>query len=450
MTQVVDAAVVVVCQDQGRTLDEALAGFVHRAPRTLRELLIVDDRSTDVYTLQVLKRCSSTHSVVRNAAPGLGAAYNLAVRTTVSSAIVIVPANVVLDPDYVETAARFLGSHPQVSFVSPSVEGERSGQVIQLVDVARGQAPPWSMFRREAWTSVGGFPDDAAQPFTDFCVAVIERGLEGRWLSGPEEARQLSRRPPPAEPAVHLRQMTELYRRHASTVSAQGTTLLLEKERVLLEARERHDSLNGQRHELASELATLQRAIDETLAELAQFGRTRVDLGDHATTAPISPVWGLDRGIPLDRYYISGFLERHREEVRGRVLEVKDAGYTRTFGDGRVVSSDVIDIDPDNDEATITADLTNAPSISDDTYDCFLLTQTLGVIYDVRAALATAHRVIKPGGVLLYRCRRVAESLTKEQRWMATSGALPRRRRGACSPSFFRSMRSRLSGSATC
>ena len=79
--------------------------------------------------------------VVRNAAPGLGAAYNLAVRTTVSSAIVIVPANVVLDPDYVETAARFLGSHPQVSFVSPSVEGERSGQVIQLVDVLARPGP---------------------------------------------------------------------------------------------------------------------------------------------------------------------------------------------------------------------------------------------------------------------------------------------------------------------
>ncbi len=153
--------------------------------------------------------------------------------------------------------------------------------------------------------------------------------------------------------------------------------------------------------ELAAELTTLQRAIDEILAELRAKGRARVELGDLATTAPISPVWGLDRGIPLDRYYISAFLERHREDVRGRVLEVKDAGYTRTYGDGRVISSDVVDIDPNNDEATITADLTNAPSISDDTYDCFLLTQTLGVIYDVRAALATAHRVIKPGGVLL-------------------------------------------------
>ena len=212
------------------------------------------------------------------------------------------------------------------------------------------------MFRREAWTSVGGFPDDAAQPFTDF-VAVIERGLEGRWLSGPEEARQLSRRPPPAEPAVHLRQMTELYRRHASTVSAQGTTLLLEKERVLLEARERHDSLNGQRHELASELATLQRAIDETLAELAQFAGARVDLGDLATTAPIAPygAWtAVSRWIAITSAGSSSDIARKCAVACSK----SRTRATRTFGDGRVVSSDVIDIDPDNDEATITADLT--------------------------------------------------------------------------------------------
>ena len=213
--------------------------------------------------------------------------------------------------------------------------------------------------------------------------------------------RQLSRPRPPLKPTIHVREMTELYRRHAGIVSAQGTALLLEKERALLEARERHDSLNVQRDELASELHEFAEGNRRNSCRAQSEGRARVELGDLATTAPISPVWGLDRGIPLDRYYISAFLDRHREDVRGRVLEVKDAGYTRTYGDGRVISSDVVDIDPNNDEATITADLTNAPGISDDTYDCFLLTQTLGVIYDVRAALATAHRVIKPGGVLL-------------------------------------------------
>ncbi len=63
----VDTAVVVVCNDQGRTLEEALASFAQPRP-ILRELLIVDDKSEDVYTLQVLERCAATHSVVRSAA----------------------------------------------------------------------------------------------------------------------------------------------------------------------------------------------------------------------------------------------------------------------------------------------------------------------------------------------------------------------------------------------
>ena len=34
-------------------------------------------------------------------------------------------------------------------------------------------------------------------------------------------------------------------------------------------------------------------------------------------------------------------------------------------------------------------------------FDCFILTQTLHLIYDVRGALSHACRILKPGGVLL-------------------------------------------------
>ena len=34
-------------------------------------------------------------------------------------------------------------------------------------------------------------------------------------------------------------------------------------------------------------------------------------------------------------------------------------------------------------------------------FDCFLLIQTLQLIYDVRAALRTTHRILKPGGTVL-------------------------------------------------
>ena len=36
-----------------------------------------------------------------------------------------------------------------------------------------------------------------------------------------------------------------------------------------------------------------------------------------------------------------------------------------------------------------------------DAFDCIIFTQTLHFIYDVRLAIQTLHRILKPGGVLL-------------------------------------------------
>ena len=54
-----------------------------------------------------------------------------------------------------------------------------------------------------------------------------------------------------------------------------------------------------------------------------------------------------------------------------------------------------------NPEATIVGDLTDAPQIADDSFDCAIVTQTLQFVYDVRVALTTLHRILAPGGVLL-------------------------------------------------
>jgi SAM-dependent methyltransferase len=117
-------------------------------------------------------------------------------------------------------------------------------------------------------------------------------------------------------------------------------------------------------------------------------------------TTPVSAHYGYDRGTPIDRYYIEGFLHEHREAITGHVLEVKDDTYARGYGTGSSIV-DVLDIDPTNKNATIVGDLTHLSSVRDDTFDCFILTQTLQFIYDVEAAVAEAHRVLKPAGVLL-------------------------------------------------
>ncbi len=126
-----------------------------------------------------------------------------------------------------------------------------------------------------------------------------------------------------------------------------------------------------------------------------------VRFGNWRRVTPISRQFGFDRGLPVDRYYIENFLARHANDIRGRVLEIGDNSYTRKFGGDRVTKSDVLHVAETNPEATIFADLTCADHIPSDTFDCFILTQTLHLIYDVRAALLTLYRILKPGGVVL-------------------------------------------------
>ncbi len=61
----------------------------------------------------------------------------------------------------------------------------------------------------------------------------------------------------------------------------------------------------------------------------------------------------------------------------------------------------MLDIDPANPRATIVADLAAAEALVAEQFDCFVLIQTLQYIYDLPAAVAHAHRLLKPGGVLL-------------------------------------------------
>ena len=116
---------------------------------------------------------------------------------------------------------------------------------------------------------------------------------------------------------------------------------------------------------------------------------------------PVSTRWGDDRGVPMDRYYIEKFLSEHASDVRGRVLEVQENDYTTRFGGNRVEKSDILSLSPQNEKATIIADLAKGDALPSEAFDCIILTQTLHLIYDVRGTLQTVYRILKPGGVLL-------------------------------------------------
>jgi SAM-dependent methyltransferase len=124
-----------------------------------------------------------------------------------------------------------------------------------------------------------------------------------------------------------------------------------------------------------------------------------IRFGDLRRTSPISRCYGYDRGRPIDRYYIENFLESRSNLITGCVLEIGERTYTQAFGKG-VDQSDMLHVN-DVEGATYVDDLAEGLTIPSNTYDCVILTQTLHLIFDMKAALRTIYRILKPGGVLL-------------------------------------------------
>ena len=82
------------------------------------------------------------------------------------------------------------------------------------------------------------------------------------------------------------------------------------------------------------------------------------------------------------------------------------------------------------EDVTITGDLTCADHIPSDSFDCIILTQTLHFIFDLRAALATIRRILRPGGCVLVTtpgisqiCRDQADKESDSWRLTAASAA---------------------------
>lgn len=127
----------------------------------------------------------------------------------------------------------------------------------------------------------------------------------------------------------------------------------------------------------------------------------KVHFGDFRSVTPFSKQFGFDRGGAIDRYYVENFLEKEADSIKGRVLEIGDNSYTLQYGKDRISKSDILHVDDSNKSATIVGDISNAPHIPDNSFDCLILTQTLHLIYDFKEALNTCYRILKPGGTLL-------------------------------------------------
>lgn len=114
---------------------------------------------------------------------------------------------------------------------------------------------------------------------------------------------------------------------------------------------------------------------------------------------PISNQFGFDRGTPIDRYYIERWIQQNQEYIKGNLLEIAEDTYCRKFSikendcDKNIYNILTYD-KTQNIENIIHGDLTDFENLSENKIDCFICTQTLNFIYDVKSAIKGIYKLL--------------------------------------------------------
>jgi glycosyltransferase involved in cell wall biosynthesis len=160
-------SIVIPSYNLGRYLLETLRSIEEARTAALREVVIVDDGSTEPETLQVLEQLkSSPYRVIRQENRGLGAARNAGIRCATGQFILPVDSDNCIRKTYLSEAPAVLDRNPAVGIVYGDAEyvGERSGRwyvpefsFARLVDGNFIDA--CALFRRRVWEDIGGYDE---------------------------------------------------------------------------------------------------------------------------------------------------------------------------------------------------------------------------------------------------------------------------------------------------
>lgn len=441
-------SVVIPCYNHGEYLAEALES-VRRQTYQAVEMIVVDDGSTD--NTSTIARAGSGITYVYQENQGLSAARNTGVRQSKGTFLVFLDADDWLYPDAVEVNVKHLQQDDRLAFVSggfnnvfsasnqvqPVVSKVRSNHYLHLLKGNYIGMHATVMYRR--WVFDEFLYDTSLKACEDYDLYL-----------------RVTRK----YPVLHHAHILAAYRRHTSNMSGNTGFMLrtvlntLERQKSSLQSfaestayaegskiwrayyvqtmSDRLQEVNGfpvkdyytllkydpdlsgnTLFSSTSSVAIINQMIKhipsprirnklKTLlvrSEMPAPGKIR--FGDLLRLFPFSTQFGYDRGGPVDRYYIENFLGQEAPSIRGNVLEIGDNAYTLLYGGDKVTKSDILHVDHNNPNATLVGDISHAPHIQTNTFDCIILTQTLHLIYNFKDALHTCYRILKPGGSLL-------------------------------------------------
>ena len=122
-------SIIIPCYNHGQYIHEALDSVEKVADKNLYEIIIVNDGSKDVYTIEMMdKLAAKGYHVINQANQGLGRTRNNGIRAAKGDYILPLDSDNRIRPEYIYESIKILDAHPEIAMVYGDAEffGDKS------------------------------------------------------------------------------------------------------------------------------------------------------------------------------------------------------------------------------------------------------------------------------------------------------------------------------------
>jgi glycosyltransferase involved in cell wall biosynthesis len=186
-------SVVIPCYNYGRYVEEAVDSCLRSTLKSI-EIIVVNDGSTDPYTIRVLNRLQKPKTrVIHQPNRGVSAARNNGIRHAKGRYILTLDADDKIHPTYLAKAVRVLHTRPKVGFVGCWLRCFGNSQRITRYPrysfyrlLFRNIMVSGSVFRKVAWKQAGGYNERmSGYEDWDFWISLGKKGWLGYIIQEP-------------------------------------------------------------------------------------------------------------------------------------------------------------------------------------------------------------------------------------------------------------------------
>lgn len=172
----IEISIIITCYNLGIYLEEAISSVKQYSPLDDFEIIVVNDGSTDEFTIQILEKLAQQDKSVfvhNQLNLGLAKARNNGIKLANGQYIIPLDADNKLRPEFIKQTIAILNSNPDIDIVFGDAQffgnknSIRKGKPFDITEmVLNNYIDACAGFRKSAWSALGGY--DESMPVMGF------------------------------------------------------------------------------------------------------------------------------------------------------------------------------------------------------------------------------------------------------------------------------------------